>query len=634
MSKDNLANQILQAVGGLENINDYTHCMTRLRFILKDESIVSDEQVKKIEGVMGTMNKNGQYQIIIGNGVIAVYNELKKLIGTREQTTKQDTVKEKRTIKSFFKSLIEFISSCLTGVLPAVVGSGMIKLIVTLLDMAKLNENNTYQILAIIGDTSFYFLPLLIAYVASRKLNTNTILSIVVTAVLIHPQLITLMGEGGLDFLSIPVYSATYSASIIPPLLATWLVSIIDPFIDKFTPNWSKSFLNPTLVLLVTIPIVLILLAPLGAIAGEGLSYIFQTAKDVAPWLTIMVISAIYPLLVLTGMHYALNPIMFNGLAALGFDNIMLPAMLASNLAQGAASFAVAIKTKNTKLRSVATTAGITAAVSGITEPAMFGVTIRLKRPLIACMIGAGAAGAFAGIVDLKSYVLAVPSLISLIQFISPEQSSNFIYGIVTAGIAIVVTFVATLVLGFEDEPNDSKEEAEPQKETLNGQKKVELNETIYSPIIGSVVPLDKVDDATFSSGMLGQGVAVFPAAGKVFAPFDGEVKVVFNTGHAIGLESEIGTELLIHVGLDTVKLDGKGFTKHVKSGDKIKTGDLLLEFDIDFIQSQGYDLITPVVVTNDTAGELNLFFPSEKNQIGNDEILIEKNGEAYNYGI
>ena len=590
-----LSEEILEAVGGNDNVKLMTHCMTRLRFVLNDESIVDDKQVESIDGVMGIMKKSGQYQIIIGNAVVSVFKELSKSVKNSE-AVEEKKPKRKLTPKVIGKEIIDLISGSLTMILPGVIACGMVKLICSLMAMGHLDTSMTYQVLNIIGDVGFYYLPLLVAYSAAKRLNTNIILSLVVTAFLIHPSLIAMFAEGKVTFLGFPVYAATYSYSIIPPLFAVWLVSIVEPFIDRFTPKWSKSFLNPTLVVLVVVPLVLCVFGPLGALIGDWLSILFQWAKGVCPWLTIGILAAIYPLLVFTGMHYGLNPIMFANLANPGYDNIMLPVMLCSNLAQAAACFAVMVKSKDSKLKSVSATAGISAAVAGITEPAMFGVTIRLKTPLIASVVGAGAAGIFAGIVDLKSYVLAVPSLASIIQFISPDDGMNIIYAIITAAISMILTFVLTMIVYKENKPESDKTPVKNDEENALNEAKCS---TVYAPISGKVVPLETVNDATFANKMLGNGCAIIPEDNKVYAPFDGTVKMFFNTGHAIGLESNDGTEILIHVGLDTVTLDGEGFTKIVKDGDMIKKGDLLLEFDLEKIKEKGFDLITPVICTN-----------------------------------
>lgn len=315
----------------------------------------------------------------------------------------------------------------------------------------------------------------------------------------------------------------------------------------------------------------------------------------------------------MTGMHHAFNPIMFAGLATVGFDILYLPAMLAPNFAQGAACLAVAFKSKNKSLKSVAMTSAISASLGGITEPAIFGVTLRLKNPFIATIIGSGIAGIFTGILGIKSYAVAAPGIISMIQFIAPDNGANFINAIIIAIISTVVTFILTLIIGFKDIEED---------ESVKG----EAIETVTSPISGELIVLEKVDDITFSKRMLGDGVAVIPSEGKIYAPFDGTIKMLFQTGHALGLISTTGVEMLIHVGLDTVKLEGKGFNPKIKQGAVVKKGQLLLDFDINFIKDEGYDIITPIIFTNLENINKNLTLTNEQKftDVGEDIFKLQ----------
>lgn len=618
MDRKKVALEIIENIGGIENIKQIGHCVTRLRFDLVDESLIANQQVESIEGVMGTMKKSGQYQVIIGSDVANVYKEVQKIYSNKPGNKEKEEKKQKG-VKAYLVSLVNTVSSCINGVIPAIVGSGMIKIILILLSQAGLSDNSTYKILEVIGDAAFYFLPILLAYTASKKFKTDTVLAITVSAILIHPTLIEMMSSNmNITFLSIPVYSATYTSAVIPPLLATWVLSLVIPLVDKITPSWTKSFLKPAIVLLITVPIVLIIFAPLGAIIGAGLSTIANAAQQYAPWATMMVLSAIMPLLIMTGMHHAFNPIMFAGLASVGFDALYLPAMLAPNFAQGAACLAVALKSKNKSLKSVAMTAAISASLGGITEPAIFGVTLRLKKPFIATLLGSGIAGFFVGLLGVKSYAVAAPGIISMVQFISPDESSNIIYAIVVALISTVVTFILTLVIGFDD-----IEETTSEKKKVE-HKKNDAFEKIDSPIAGKIIPLEEVDDAAFSKKMVGEGLAIIPDEGKVIAPFDGKVKVMFQTGHAIGLESDSGIEVLIHVGLDTVKMEGEGFFPKVKTGDRVSKGQLLLEFDIEKLREKGYDLVTPVVITNLSSTGKTLSHINKEDRVESNNMIFE----------
>ncbi|PAF22123.1 PTS beta-glucoside transporter subunit EIIBCA [Terribacillus saccharophilus] len=621
MDKKKVASDIVDAIGGEQNIVELKHCMTRLRFVLEDEGLIKENEIEKIDGVAGTMKKGGQYQVIIGSNVISVYEEIEKQTNFKIPDSTANDVQQKRnwTLKGMLNSLLDFLVGCLTPAIPVVIGFGMLKLVNILISLAGFEDTSTYNLLDIIGDTGFYFIPLVIAYTASKKLNTDTVLSLIITSVLLHPRLVELMQSGEtISFLKVPVYASNYAYSVIPALLATWVLSIVLPRVDKITPGWTKTIFKPLLALMITIPLVLIVFAPLGAMIGSVVSQIFDASRGNLPWLTMMVLTALLPIIIMTGMHHAINPIVFTSLATIGYDNLLLPAMLATNFAQAAASFAVALKSKNKNLKSVASAAAISASVAGITEPALFGVTLRLKRPLIAVMIGSGVAGLLVGILDLKAYVFASPGLISIIQFISPSGMSNFISAVIVVVVSSVLTFILTYVIGFKD--------LEDNTNFSNSSEKSNLKETgdyeVQSPMSGDIVRLEDVNDSTFSKKLLGDGIAIHPSEGKVYAPFDGTVQVMFQTGHAIGLKSDAGDELLIHVGLDTVKLDGKGFTPHVDNNAVIQKGDLLLEFDMEMIRAAGFDLITPLIFTNLKDNKMKLEIQAENTVQANTRLL------------
>lgn len=607
------AEEILKEIGGEKNIKDLTHCVTRLRFVLKDESIVDDEKVKAIKGVMGIMKKGGQYQVIIGNDVNTCYKAVlsQTSLGVGTVSSKEDT-KEPLTIKSAVNRVLDIISGSMSAVMAPLIGCGMVKLLVIILGLLGVKDTNmTYQLLVVIGDSCFYFLPVLLAYTSSKKFGANPMMAVVVSSVLIHPTLIQLLGEEEtVTFLGIKVTSASYSSSVIPALLATWFLSYVERIVDRFTPSWAKNIFKPMFILLITIPVVLIVLAPAGNIIGNGLAVGMMWLQTKMGWLTLMIFSAIMPFVVMTGMHWAFIPTAITTLAT-GGEGMLLPAMLASNLAQGSACLAVALKSKNKELKSVATAGGVSALVAGITEPGLYGVALPLKKPMIACCIGSGIAGLILGIFSVLSYGAAVPSLISLLQFISPDGNNNFLFAAIASAMSIIVTFVLTWILGFDD-PMENEE-----NRTIDGITEKKL---VFSPIKGKVIPLKEVPDETFASEILGKGIAISPEEGKVFAPFDGEVVSVFDTLHAYGLRSDDGVEVLIHIGLETVRLEGKGFTAHVKQGDKISRGDLLVEMDLDLIQKEGYEIVTPIVFSN--SDQIETIEYTKNNEVTNMDIL------------
>ncbi|WP_314723471.1 PTS transporter subunit EIIC [Enterocloster bolteae] len=453
------AGKLIDELGGKKNIRSVTHCMTRLRFVLEDEAAADDESVKKIPGVMGVTKQGGQYQVIIGNDVTVCYQEVLKA-GNFSVTEGEKVQKEKKkfTVKGWINSVLDMVSGSVTPLLPAIIGCGMVKLLLIILDLFHISDSlPTYQILNAAADSAFYFLPILLAWSASKKMNCNSVLAITIVAVLVHPNITALLGEGSASFLRIPVTSATYSSSVLPALLSVWFLSKIEPIADKIFKGWMHTVLKPLVILLICVPVSLTILAPLGTLIGTGLAVVLNFMQSKAGWLTLGLYSAAMPFVVMSGMHYAVFPYVLSNLGTLGYDMLQLPAMLCSNLAQASASLAVAIRTKNKDLKAVASASAVSAATAGITEPALYGVTMRLKRPLIASIIGSGVAGLFGGIVGLKAYAFLTPSLLALPIYISSQNVYNIIYAVTACVISIVVTFVLTLVLGWEDPAGEDK---------------------------------------------------------------------------------------------------------------------------------------------------------------------------------
>lgn len=610
MKYKNTALAILEAVGGEKNVLRATHCVTRLRLELKDENIVSDERVKSISGVLGIMKKNGQYQIILGNDVANYYKEFTAL-GKFDSDSVQQVKKA-----NVLEQVIEYIAGSMTPPIPAMLGGGMIKVLVIVLPMLGLLKADSQSIsfLAFFGDAPYHFMPIFLAYSASQKLKVTPALAMSVAGILLHPNFVQMVSSGDpLHFLGAPVTPASYGSSVIPILIMVWLMKYIEAVFNKVTPAVTKSFLQPTLVLLVSGFIALVLVGPLGVILGEGLSQLVEQMHGVAGWLTLAVLGAIMPFIVMTGMHWAFAPIFLAASIATP-DVLILPAMLGSNLAQGAASMAVAFKSKNSNTKQIAFAAGFSALFAGVTEPALYGVTLKYKKPLYAAMIGGGLAGLFVGLTGVKAYLFAVPSLIALPQFIYSEAASNITNAMIVAAISIIVTFILAYFLGVDEETS-----------TVNLEKVapgISSRKNVFSPLSGQILPLEKVNDATFSKKMLGEGVAIIPKDGKVYAPFDGAVTSLFPTKHAIGLTSDEGVELLIHFGLETVELKGRGFVSHVSDGEKVEKGQLMLEVDVEMLVAEGYDIVTPVVVTN-TQEYLDVLLLSTKEEVNYADDLL-----------
>ena len=584
MDYENTAKKILQRVGGKDNVINLVHCMTRLRFTLKDESIVDDEAVKKTKGVMGIMKKGGQYQIIIGNDVGNVFNELNKL-GNFSNEVKEVPAKSNEK-KNIFTMLMDTISGIMAPVIPAIIGAAMIKVLLTLLPMIGVLSTNgqTYQLLSVIGDGAFFFMPVLIAISASKKFGTNMYYAASIALIMLHPNLITLMNtahDAGqtVKFLKyIPVTYASYSYSVIPIILAVYSLRYVERFVDKITPVVTKNFLKPMLVVLIEAPIALIILGPLGAICGNGLSTVVYAIHDKLGFIAIGLVAGVYPFVVMAGMHHAFTPIKLGMIATTGYENFICIGELCSNMAQIAGSSA------------------FSALFAGITEPALYGVTLRLKRPMLGACIGGAVGGLVGGFFQMKCFGIATPAIVTIVQYVEKGKPQTLLFAALTILVTVVVTFVATLIIGFEDivdEDDDLDFVEESNAQLLDNEI------SITSPLEGKVIPLTEVKDPTFSQEILGKGAAIIPEKGVVYAPFDGKVDAVFETGHALGLVSEDGVELLVHVGIDTVNLKGKYFTPKKKSGDTMKKGDILLEFDIDKIKADGYDVTTPIIISN-----------------------------------
>nr|WP_294465914.1 beta-glucoside-specific PTS transporter subunit IIABC [uncultured Sellimonas sp.] len=612
MDYASVAKKILQRVGGKENVISLVHCMTRLRFTLKDESIVDDEAVKKTKGVMGVMKKAGQYQIIIGNDVANVFAELNKLGNfSNEAPKKMPEQKEKKNIVSM---LMDTISGIMAPVIPAIIGAAMIKVLLTLLPMIGVlsTEGDTYNLLSVMGDGAFFFMPVLIAISASKKFGTNMYYAASIALIMLHPNFISLMSEANeagevVKFLGfIPVTYASYSYSVIPIILAVWSLKYVEKLVDKITPVVTKNFLKPMLVVLIEAPIALIVLGPLGAIFGNVLSDAVYFVHDKLGFIAIGIVAGIYPFVVMAGMHHAFTPIKLGMIATTGYENFICIGELCSNMAQGAAALAVSIKSKNKDFKQIAGSSAFSALFAGITEPALYGVTLRLRRPMLGACIGAAVGGLFGGFFQMKCFGIATPAIVTIVQYVEEDRASSLLIAALTILLTVVVTFIATMIIGFEDIVDEDEDLDEVMAEEAGKVKEPEENllsegEEIHvaSPMQGECIPLEEVKDATFSQGILGKGTAVVPEKGIVTAPFDGRIDVMFETGHAVGMTSKDGVELLIHVGMDTVNLEGKYFHPKKKTGDAVKKGDVILEFEKDEIVKAGYDITTPIIVSN-----------------------------------
>ncbi|OMF92166.1 beta-glucoside-specific PTS transporter subunit IIABC [Paenibacillus sp. FSL R7-0337] len=607
MNTKELSKEILKLVGGEENIDQVTHCMTRLRFNLNDNNRADKAALQKTDGVMGVMINGGQFQVIIGNDVPVVYNDLiGNMSVSPEKKASGDKVEKKK--QNPLSKLFDFISGIFTPILPAITGAGMIKGIVALLVAAGWmgTENSTYIILSAIGDGAFYFLPIVLAISAARKLGSNMYIAAAIGAAILHPTVTTLLGSGEpVTFASLPVVAATYASSVIPIVIAVWLASYVEKAVDKVTHASLKLIVVPTVTLLVIVPLTLIAVGPLGVIIGDGLtggiSWLFENTGLFAG----LLLGGTMSLLIITGMHYALIPIMIASIAQLGYD-YMIPIMMVANFAQAGSALGVSLRTKNSKLKSLSLSTSITAFM-GITEPAMYGVNMRLKKPFIAALIGGAAGGAFLSLFKVKAYVIGGLAGLSGIPMV---LGATFVYSVIGFAIGAVVAAVVTYIIGFEDEQEAAAAPVVTPAESVNASaaattvigaaaESTMVNQEVFSPIAGAVKPLSEVSDPAFSEEIMGKGYAIQPSEGRVVSPVQGTVFSLSKSGHAIGLVSDSGAEMLIHIGIDTVKLKGLHFSPKVTAGTRVAVGDLLMEFDLVEIEKAGYSTITPVIITN-----------------------------------
>lgn len=591
-----LASSVVDAVGGVGNVTNLTHCMTRLRFILKDEAKASDETVKNIPGVMGLVKQGGQYQIIIGNNVAAAYKEILALgVDGGATVDASEQPKQKWTLKRVGMTILDAIIGTMTPLIPAIIGGSMVKLLAMLLLMTGVvgETNSTYVLLNTIGDAAFFFLPILVAVSASKKFGTNTYLAVAIAGLMVHPVFMDLMAKAAegqaVTLAMLPITSVKYTYTIIRAIVMSWLLRYIEAGVDRITPLVTKNFLKPMLILLVGAVIAISIVGPAGVWLGNGISAVVYGIHGKLGWLAVAIVGAIWPLLVMTGMHRVFTPTIVTTIAETGSEAMVMPSEIGANMSLGGVSLAVAFKTKNRELRQTALAAASSALIAGITEPALYGVAIRLKRPMIASVITGFIAGAVAGLAGLASHSMAAPGLFTSVQFIDKDNPTSILWIAAVMAISVVVSFALTLILGFEDIP---VEEDEADMVTPASVK-------LMAPMKGAVMGLHDVADEVFSKGLLGKGMAIEPVDGKVVSPIAGTVTTVFPTKHAIGLTDDHGMEVLIHVGLDTVSLNGEPFEALVAAGDRVEVGTELLQADLDAIKAAGLPTTTVVVITN-----------------------------------
>ncbi|MFB8546083.1 PTS system, beta-glucoside-specific IIA component [Enterococcus sp. DIV0421] len=583
MNLKETATAIVELIGGKENIAHLEHCSTRLRFTLKDNGLVQKDALEKVDGVIG-VRQNVQCQVIIGNDVVEVYDEVMNVLG-HELTA--DGGSEGKQKQSWGAVLLDFIISIFQPLIPAVAGGGVLKSLLLLASVTGLMDNTsqTYQILNLIGGAPLYFLPILVAITTANKLKVNQLVAVSAVGALILPELTTLLTDGA-AFMGFGLQNIAYASQVFPAILTVLFYAQIEKLFTRISPKPIRIFFVPMMSLVITVPVALLILGPLGFEVGTIFSAAIIWLYAHLGWVATGILAAVLPLMVVTGMHKAMIPYAVSSMSEMGAELLYLPASLAHNIAEAGACFAVSVRTKDQKLRSTAVSAGISA-LFGITEPALYGVTILHKRVLYGVMASSLVGGAVAGLFAIKAFALVGPGLASITMFVDEANPMNLVWALVTLGVSFAVSFVLVLFL-FKDKVVENKTTvADPKAEVLS------------KPVDGQVVALSEVNDEVFSSGMIGEGFGIIPTSGELIAPEDGEITMLFETNHAIGLKTRNGAELLFHIGLDTVQLEGKHFTPYVKAGDQVKQGQPLIQFDLDAIKAAGFDPIVICVVTN-----------------------------------
>jgi len=603
MKYEQLAKDIIDGVGGKDNIINVVHCITRLRFRLKDEEIAKTEELKNLKGVITVMKAGGQYQVVIGNHVADVFKAVLEVGGISSTHGNEEKSKQK---VGLFGALVDTLSGVFAPILGILAATGLIRGLVSLLVSLGIVTSGTgvHQLLNIAGDGMFQMLPMFLGYSAMKKFGGTPFIGMALAAALVHPSLAGMTAGEPLytlfagtviespiyvTFLGIPVILMSYYSTVIPIVLASYVASKIESAVRKFIPDVVKTFLVPAATLIVIVPLTFIVIGPIATWTAELIGAVTVAIFGLSPVITGALLGGFWQILVMFGVHWALVPVSWNNIASMGYDQL-LNLTFAASFAQIGAVLAIMLKTKNKELKALSAPAFISG-IFGITEPAIYGITLPLKKPFIMSCIGSAIGGIIIGFAGTKTFMPGGLGLFGLATRLDPVNGPDFAFwGLVIAiTIAFAVGFGLTYIFGFEDS----------QQEGIKIETEKTDHKEVFSPIKGQVLELREVSDEVFSGGHMGKGIAILPDEGRAVSPVNGTVVTVFKTKHAIGLVAEDGTEVLIHIGLDTVQLEGKYFKSYVTEGQAVKVGDLLVEFDIQKIEEAGYNMVTPIIITN-----------------------------------
>ncbi len=591
---EKLAVDIINAVGGKENIVKAARCATRLRLVLKETPKDAHKKVSELTGVITVVENNGQFQVVIGTHVGKVFDKVQTIVDL------DDSSKDEAPKGTILNRVIATMSAVFAPFIYILAAAGILQGCLILINMAypSFQSTGTYEVLSFISWAPFTFLPIFIAITASRHFKCNMFIAVACCAALVSPTwseiAARIAGGENISFLGIALAETTYTSSVLPPLFLVWILSYVEKFVEKSLPDVVKSLFTPLLCMIIMVPLTIVAIGPVSDNLATAIANGYNSLYNFAPALAAAVIGGLWQIVVIFGVHWGVTPMCLANYDMYGMDTFQAFQTMAV-VAQMGAAFGVFLKAKKMETKNVSLSAGITG-IFGITEPAIYGVTLKYKKPFI-CGCVAGALGAVvASFFNVAYYAYAgLPGLLTVVNAINPENPTSIMGIAIGCAIAVIGSIILVQIVGFGEESEEVKEDIIKEVATTL----LDNNKEIKNPLSGKVLPLSKVEDAVFSSGAMGNGIAIDPTDNKVYAPFDGTVEFIAETKHAIGLKSDDGVELLIHVGMDTVKMNGKGLDVKTKVNERVKEGDLLLEFDRNEIQKEGYSLITPVVITN-----------------------------------
>lgn len=589
------AEELVKELGGDSNIENVSHCATRLRFILKDESVVDSDKVNKIPGVITTVQAGGQYQVVIGNHVKDVFEFV--LTHITVDATQTGNTGNKTGV---FSRIIDIISSIFAPFLYTLAACGILQGILGILVAMNAIDtaSGTYQILNFVSWTAFTFLPVLISVTASKKFGVNTYVALVIACALVSPDYINMVSAGSdVYFMGIKVQLLSYTSSVIPIILSIWIASYVQKFFDKYLPIVVRNLFSPMFTIAIMVPLTLLAFGPIGNTIGGAIGGAYNYLYGLSPIVAGIIVGGLWEVLVIFGVHWGITPVTVGNYAALGYDTFT--GMQASAVfAQAGAALGVFLKTKDKDMKGVSLSAAVTG-LFGITEPAIYGVNLRLKKPMVCGCIAGAIAGAVAGAFQAVSWGYNMPGIATIPAYFKAGHMTQFIGFLISILVAFVLGVVLTYIVGFKEEVSveaADTEVAPVEIEEANAEDGCLLE--IANPVKGEIIPITEVNDKVFASKGMGDGIGIIPTEGKVYAPFDGVVEALFHTKHAMGISAN-GVEVLIHIGINTVELDGKGFEAHIEQGAAVKKGDLLVSFDKEMIEKAGYDTTVIFIVTD-----------------------------------